>query len=253
MSKESNVCQVGKVRKHYAELRSTNDTALLLLRQEKPPEGLVITTDFQQAGRGQMQNNWHSDAGQNILMSTILYPTFLPLSKAFYLNKCVSLALVQVLAEVADLEAEVKWPNDIYVNSQKIAGILIQNTLQGDRLISTVVGIGLNVNQTRFNADLTRATSLSLLKSKTFDRAEVLAALSRALTQRYQEMKNNQEILDREYHRLLYRRGVWSTYLDEKQDLFQGMIEGIDPDGKLKMLIKSGESRSFAHSEIKFI
>ena len=253
MSNEGNVCQVGKVRVHRSEVTSTNDLATQLLRHEDPPEGLVITTDFQQDGRGQLQHAWISDPGKNILMSIIFYPTFLPVSKAFYLNKCFSLAIVETISLVTGLHAQVKWPNDIYVDDQKISGILIQNALQKDTINSSIVGIGLNINQTKFPSKLTKASSLSILCSRVFDREEVLKTLCTCLSSSYERLMNNPAALDLEYEQRLYRKGSWSLYLDILQQPFSGKIECVEADGRLKILTKTGEFKSFAHSEISFV
>ena len=130
------------------ELESTNNYAKQLV-SDKVEEGTVVLAQFQSKGRGQQGNYWESETGKNLLFSLILYPDFLEAEFQFSLSMLVSLAIVSVLDEETD-EVQIKWPNDIYVGKLKIAGILIENTIKGSKLGSTIVGVGLNLNQEMF-------------------------------------------------------------------------------------------------------
>ncbi|HYQ56854.1 MAG TPA: biotin--[acetyl-CoA-carboxylase] ligase, partial [Draconibacterium sp.] len=120
-----------------SEVDSTNNYAKQLVA-EKAHSGTVVLAQYQKNGRGQVGNFWESEAGKNLLFSLILYPAFLDAGKQFYISKVVSLALVEVLNECI-IDVKIKWPNDIYVGDKKIAGILIENTMKGNKLESSVI------------------------------------------------------------------------------------------------------------------
>src|SRR5205823_6191960 len=106
------------------------------------PEGVVVVTDFQTAGRGQDRIGWESEPGKNLLLSVLLKPASLDVKRIFLLSKAVSLALKDLMTEYK-IESKIKWPNDIYVGEKKICGTLIENTLRGEQLQQSIVGIGL--------------------------------------------------------------------------------------------------------------
>ena len=136
--------------------RSTNQVASDLLSVKKPNEGLVVLTRNQTEGRGQRGSHWESEPGKNLTFSTILKPTFLPISRIFDLTIVASLAIVRSLADFGLESCKIKWPNDIYCRDAKIAGILIENAVRANQIEWAIVGIGLNVNQTKFlTADAT--------------------------------------------------------------------------------------------------
>ena len=161
MIKSINTIFVGKVLHEFEALGSTNQHALQLLKESTPAEGTIILTHDQYAGKGQATNKWESAPHKNLTFTTILYPKFLPARKQFLLNQVVSLSVFDTLQKYITEGLTIKWPNDIYVFDKKITGILIQNSLQGHTLQSSIVGIGLNVNQIDFPPDIVqRATSM---------------------------------------------------------------------------------------------
>src|SRR5688572_4624485 len=125
---------------------STNTYAATLLKNQKPPEGLIIQALHQTAGRGQMGTNWHSIAGESLTFSVILTPDFLPAEKQFYLNMAISFGLYEYLSVKGIHDGLIKWPNDLLVHRRKIAGILIENSIKGKALQHSIVGIGININ-----------------------------------------------------------------------------------------------------------
>lgn len=130
-------------------LPSTNTYAVSLLKEGDIPEGTIIYTNFQASGRGQMGNTWESEDGKNLLISIIIFPKMIKPAKQFIISKTVSLGIYDFLRRHIN-NVLIKWPNDIYVNNDKIAGILIENSLLNDEIESTIVGIGINVNQQKF-------------------------------------------------------------------------------------------------------
>lgn len=279
------------VARHYDQLDSTNAEALRLLRaaDKLPSGGSFITTDFQTAGRGQGQNGWYASAGQNFLGSLIYFPEQLPAGDLFALTQAASLAVVEVIQiltnevasiaaspasqtttyfhipegepkrrSTASLDIRIKWPNDIYVNDRKIAGLLIQNSLQGSRVQWSVIGLGLNINEMDFPPELReKATSIALWNAKrTIDLAlarNVILATSLAKIKHHLAPARRAE-MRRQYHRLLYRLDETANYLNVAANQpFRGKIRGVDASGKLLVEHEIGRMQTYTLKEIAFI
>lgn len=242
---------------HLKSIDSTNSYASQLMGDIKPVEGTLIYTFDQQNGRGQRGNTWETEPNKNVASSFILYPSFLQASRQFLLNKIVSLAVADLMAELLQptdktSEIRIKWPNDVYVGSKKIAGILIENTLRENTIQNAIVGVGININQTAFNADI-NATSLALTTNKEFDLMQVLEKLSEFIEARYLQLKGNKlESIDASYLQHLYQLNEWHNYTSDNH-LFEGKIIGISAIGKLQVGLKSTEIREFDLKEIRFV
>lgn len=242
---------------HLKSIDSTNSYASQLMGDIKPLEGTLIYTFDQQNGRGQRGNTWETEPNKNVASSFMLYPSFLQAGRQFLLNKITSLAVADLMAELIQTsdktsEIRIKWPNDIYVGTKKIAGILIENTLRENNIQSSIIGIGLNINQTKFNADI-NATSMSLITKKEFDLMQVLEKLSEFIEARYLQLKANKlESIDSAYLQHLYQLNEWHNYTSENQ-LFEGKIIGISAIGKLQVQLKTNEINEFDLKEIKFV
>ena len=134
------------------ECDSTNDEIMRLIKQNKAFEGLVVHTDHQNKGKGQRGNIWLDEPKKNALLSILLYPTFITSSQHHFLNIIVGLAVSDALACYLPKEIiSLKWPNDLFVHNKKMGGILIENNLQGEKILSSIIGIGININQQGFN------------------------------------------------------------------------------------------------------
>lgn len=231
---------------------STNQYLDEFLSKNSPVEGLVVIADYQSQGQGQNGRIWESKPGDNLLMSLYLKPDFLPAAEGFYLNVIASLAIVQVLEEVYnDQRVRVKWPNDVYVGNNKISGILIKNTISGQNLSDSIIGIGLNVNQEDYGE--LQATSMRLLLDKKQDRKHVMERLFYHLQENYQELKNgNKELLRKTYELRMYRRGENHKYELESGDHVMGSIQGIKEDGRLAIMI-DGQPRYFYNNTITYL
>lgn len=158
-----NTLFVGRNFLEVPQAGSTNDLAWELL-QERPADGTVISTLDQNAGRGQGQTVWKSQPGANLTFSLILYPQFLSPTTIFDLNRAICNALADAVhAALPSSDVKVKWPNDIWVGNRKLCGVLIRNQFSTTAVTASVIGIGLNVEQTEFPAELQEtATSLRL-------------------------------------------------------------------------------------------
>ena len=246
-----NTLFIGKELHNFPSLSSTNTYSTELLSKSNPPEGTVILTYNQTAGRGQIGSKWESAPDKNVSMSIILYPKFLAAREQFNLNAAVSLAIFDVASRYVK-DVKVKWPNDIYIGKKKVAGILIQNTLTGKNIQSAVVGIGLNVNQTEFTSDAPNPTSLKLETEKSVDLNQIVQDIAQALEKRYLQLKSGKSKQIRmEYIAHLYRFGKPFTFQRTDDSYFTGIITGISSLGKLIIDTETGEEE-FGLKEVRF-
>ena len=240
---------------HIVELEetdSTNNYAKQMLAEAKPLEGTVIVAHNQTKGRGQQGNVWHTEKGKNLTCSYILYPVFLGADKHFYLNMVVSLAVKEVCEIYLEDEVKVKWPNDIYFGKNKIAGILIENSISGSSVITSIAGIGINVNQMEFDESLPNPSSLQLLTEREIKVTEVLQQLSVYLEKYYLQLrKGNFHFLQRAYTEALFRYNQ-TAYFKRGEQTFKGEVAGIARDGKL-IIHSNGKELRFTMQEIQFV
>ena len=241
---------------HSIELPSTPSTNLAAqkLLKDRPPEGTLVWTREQTAGRGQAGNSWIAQPGLNLTFSIILYPEFLSAREVFYLSKMTSIAIRGILAKyLSGNEILIKWPNDLLADKEKIAGILIENQFEGALLKSTVIGIGVNVNQVIFPSGLnTPASSMKLSSGMEFETKEVLESLLSALESQYLNLRAGKlALLDRQYFAGLY------GYQDRVKVEIEGKekecyLVGVDKSGRLAL--KDGEQlRYFDLKELRFV
>ena len=244
----ANTLFTGQKLVYMPECHSTNGEALSLLQNTpQVAEGAVIVTDNQTAGRGQRGNTWESEAGKNLTFSIILKPTFLHPKDQFKLNMAVSLGLYDYLtSQVTDVR--IKWPNDMMLGNQKTCGMLIENQISGQQIQSSIIGIGLNVNQQSFS--LPTPTSVSLKKGHEFVLDEVLAELLQWIEGRYLQLRANIDLKD-EYVNALYARGEQHSF-KSGETIFEGMITGIDNVGLLEVAVGNGK-RYFDLKQIQLL
>ncbi len=256
MSNISNTLFIGKVLLRYNSLDSTNLEAQRMLSETpKLIEGTVIVADNQTAGKGQRGNQWASPSGQNMLSSFILYPKHYQPKQQFNLNIIASLAILDLLQDLGINGACVKWPNDIYIGKKKVAGILIQNNLANQHIVSTIIGIGLNVNQTQFDASLPNPTSIKshLSVKEDLDLEYILDRVCYFLEKRYLQSKSKlgSQHLRLDYTNQMFRINEVASYMiDERAQA--GIIEGIDEMGKLILRMEE-HLRVFDFQELRFL
>jgi BirA family biotin operon repressor/biotin-[acetyl-CoA-carboxylase] ligase len=249
-----NTLFIGKVLLAFDELESTNTYGTELLSKTKPTEGTVISTFRQTAGRGQIGSRWESEPDRNLSFSILLYPTFLAPREQFLLSMTIALAVRTFIARYTEKMVTVKWPNDIYVGNRKICGILIQNATSTQSLQSSVVGIGVNVNQTQFSENAPNATSLALETGREFSLFELLQDLCQRVEQRYLQLKNaaGRAFLYEQYQSHLYRYNEPASFQRQDGSTFSGIITGVSDIGKLLVRTKH-VVEAFDIKEIRFL
>jgi BirA family biotin operon repressor/biotin-[acetyl-CoA-carboxylase] ligase len=237
----------------FDTIDSTNSKALQMASLENVGEGSVVVANYQQKGRGQRGNEWQSNANENLLMSLILYPSFLPPKKIFLLNQVIALAVYDVVAAYCNQKINIKWPNDIMMNDKKIAGILIENSFRGDELANSVAGVGLNVNQRVFDNFNLLATSLSIASTKNYEIIEVARTLQNKIEFWYSTLKHgNFQLIDEFYHGRLYRLNEFSKFKINNETVL-GTIRGVAESGKLLFEKENREILKLDNKEIEFV
>ncbi len=232
---------------------STNDYLRRLSESNALGDYTAVMALKQLQGRGQMGSMWQSEAGKNLTFSILRNDLNWPVDEGFVLNLCVSLAIYSVLKDMKVPELSIKWPNDILSGSSKICGVLIENKILGNTIHSSIIGIGLNVNQLTFD-NLLHVSSLSLLLDKTFDLDELLHNIIKKLKVIFtrREIAGPDPLWD-DYEKLLFRKGKPSTFENNEGELFMGRIEGVSRDGKLIVALEEDVKREFATKEIKLL
>jgi len=187
----------------FEEIDSTNSEARRHL--DHAMEGTVWTASFQTNGRGQYTRRWESNKGLNLLATLLLRPVFLPANRQFLISKCTALAICDFLVTL-DLSPRIKWPNDIYIGSNKICGILIEHQLSGNNLTSSIIGFGMNINQTQFQG-APKPTSIALETGVQHNVDVILAQVLQEIQKWYQTLRDgNSGKIDRSYDKLLINK-----------------------------------------------
>jgi BirA family transcriptional regulator, biotin operon repressor / biotin---[acetyl-CoA-carboxylase] ligase len=234
-----------------SKIDSTNAFAGRLLNETSVPEGTVIIAEEQTHGRGQRGTNWQSEPGKNLTFSLILKPSFLRADKQFVLNKAISLAVADFIKLVGITEVKIKWPNDILIKGKKVAGILIENQIRNAFISGSIVGIGININQSDFQNELADATSIRIEKSKEENLNECFEQLCECLEKRYLALRGGSDI-DSEYLKMLFKYNERVIFEAEELRFF-GTIKNISEEGKLQILTDNDVLKSFDLKQIKFI
>lgn len=243
---------IGKNLIELEKIDSTNNYAKNLLAKERPAEGTLIIANEQYSGRGQMGNVWQTDSGMNLTLSIVLYPDFLEADKQFFLSMAISLGVKDFCESVLNDEVKIKWPNDIYYHDSKLGGILIENTISGSRLSSSVIGIGINVNQKEFDPSLSNPTSLSLISNEAYKLPKLTEQLCSFIEKYYLQLRQQHyNFLDKGYMVSLYRYQQTHEFKKGNQ-VFKGEINGVAKDGKL-LIHSGGKELRFAFKEVEYV
>ena len=232
---------------HFKEVESTNLLALSMMKENKTSLPFVITTDFQTSGKGQLSNKWESENGKNLLIS-IAINTDIKIENQFILNVISSLSVLDLLEDLNLENLSVKWPNDILVGKRKIAGILIQNKLLSDTIKSTVIGIGLNINQSKFTTFKREATSVKNENITNLSISEIIDRLLAFLEFRFSKSDNENW---KDYFEKLYLKDKVAPFEIERKKQM-GIIRKVNKTGEL-VLETEDSIRNFQMKEIEFL
>ena len=235
---------------YVPECHSTNSLLNELNDHQELPEGTVLVTDHQTAGRGQRGNVWEAAQGMNLTFSILLRPKFLEAKDQFRLNMAVSLAIANSLQSCLSQGIKLKWPNDILVDGKKIGGVLIESQLQGSSLSCSIVGLGINVNQGHFIHP--GASSIHKLTSAFYELNDLFQRLLESLEVEYLDLRAGRiTTLKQRYLNSLYKFREQHQF-ESNGENFMGSISDVDENGKL-CVVSNGTTKSFTFKELKFL
>lgn len=226
---------------------STNNYAMQLIDADKAQHGLTITARTQTGGKGQRGRSWTGEPGKSLLMSIITDPK-LPITDQFVFNALVAVVIADLLAHNYNIpHTYIKWPNDIIVGDKKAGGILIENIIRGSRWAHSVIGLGLNVGQEHFPAELPYATSLLIATGSHFDVGRLCVQLSENITAAVSHPPPADVVMKR-YNEYLYKKGAPQGFHDDKRH-WQATILNARPDGTLQVQLSDDTLVCYHHGQ----
>lgn len=211
----------------------------------------VVVTENQLKGKGQRGAQWVSENGKNLTFSTLINHIDIHPRDIYLINIITAIALIETLEKYQLKDLHIKWPNDILSENKKICGILIENSIKSNGKIQSVIGIGLNVNQKLFE-NLPQASSMSLLKNKTFDKEILLKAISISLEAHFNERIDSGQLWEK-YHALLFKKGIPTVFENNSHSKFMAIIQGVTPLGRLQLLLEDDSLEEYDIKEIKML
>jgi len=236
------------------EVDSTNTFLKNLVSNSKPLiEGTVIMAEDQYAGRGQQNNGWHTEAGKNLTFSLLLKPTFLPLADQFDLTRAISVGVYDALEPLLGDKLKIKWPNDIYYADKKLGGMLIENVVQGSQIKNSIIGIGLNINQSSFPPHLPHAVSVQQILHQDYDLKILLADICRHIEAYYLNLKAGKINFVR---KMYLSRLYWINELKQFKTpagTFTGTIKTVKDNGLLIVEDNTNTQLEYNLKEIEFL
>jgi len=231
---------------------STNDYLKELSKQDGLENFTTVVAEMQTKGKGQMGASWVSEKGKNLIMSVLIKEIVKNSEEVFHLNVAVAVSIIEVLQNLNLPNLAIKWPNDILSDEKKVAGILIENRFKSHTKIESVVGIGLNVNQTDFTS-FPKASSLALLMKKEFDREQLLELIVIKIKQNCVLINSNSsKNLWKQYFSYLFKKDIEMPFKDNNNNnLFSGTILGVTRDGKLEVILQDKSIKTFGIKELQ--
>ena len=231
---------------------STNSYLRQLCSEKTLKDYTIVVAKHQTQGRGQMGTLWDSEKGKNLMFSLFKDLSMHDVEFPFYISMAISLAITKTFKALNIPDLTIKWPNDILSADKKICGILIENVIK-NKLNSTIIGVGVNVNQTEFK-DLPKASSLKNITGFHYDLDEILHSIINDT--KYYSLLLQEEKYDAvktEYETLLFRRNKPSTFKNAEGELFPGFIKGVTKYGKLQVLLEDDIVKKFDLKEIELL
>ena len=240
---------------NYVRLEQTDSTNAYLQRRQSECDirNWVVSADEQTAGKGMGNNGWESEVGKNLTFSLAVDMGFLPAERQFLLSQAVPLGIIEVLDELLPAETlSIKWPNDIFYENRKLAGILINSTIKASMMDVSIIGIGLNVNQMQFQDWPTHPISLKMISGKDFDLQPLLEQIAERIITKVEQLKIDPSSIEQDYLKRLFRYHTWADY-EVGGKVLRLFLTGIDPFGRLMLMNEANEPYCFDIKEIKFI
>ncbi len=232
---------------------STNSYLRKLSAEEIVQDYMTVIAKEQTNGRGQMGTVWSSQSAKNLTFSVFKDVSQFDLEHPFYISIVTSLALLKTLQFFSISRLSIKWPNDILSEDKKICGILIENVIKQNNINASIIGVGLNVNQTEFK-NLPKASSLKIISGKVFDLDEIVHVILKNLKHYFLLLKKGHyDILKNDYETYLFRKNKPSTFKDEEGVVFSGFIKGISMSGNLQVLLEDAIIKEFDLKEIQLL
>ncbi len=242
---------IGQPFYELSEVDSANNYAMGQVQTEMAEHGAVWFTHYQSAGKGQRGKSWMAEPGQNLLMSVALEPSFLSVDNQFLLNVIIALSCCKFFQKYAVDSSCIKWPNDIYWKDRKAGGILIENVFRAKRWKYSIVGIGININQTLFSPDLPNPVSLKQITGTTFEPVALAKELCELLQYNWNELKHGKgnELLE-EYNLNLYKRNEIVTF-EKENTMFNAFVKKVNRNGEL--LINNGKDSTIQFGSVVWL
>ncbi|WP_026715517.1 biotin--[acetyl-CoA-carboxylase] ligase [Flavobacterium daejeonense] len=231
---------------------STNDFLKALSGSQELENFTVVTAENQTKGKGQMGAVWNSEKSKNLIMSVFVKGFITNADEAYLLNIAAALSVIEALKKNNIKNLSIKWPNDIMSANSKIAGILIENSFKSDGSVFTIIGIGLNVNQTDFT-DLPKASSMAVVANAIFDKEEILHLIVQELETNLELIKSSATTLWDNYMSLLFKRGLPMPFKTQDEKNFMGIIKGVSAAGKLIVLLEDDHLVEYGLKEIQML
>ncbi|WP_018613123.1 biotin--[acetyl-CoA-carboxylase] ligase [Segetibacter koreensis] len=233
------------------EVDSTNNYAMRQVQAQMAVHGATWFAQYQNAGKGQRGKAWKAVHGENIIMSTVLEPAFLGIDNQFLLNVTVALACFDLFNKYTIDETSIKWPNDIYWRDRKAGGMLIENVLKGKEWKFSIAGLGININQTFFPADLPNPVSLKQITGKSFNVTDLAKELCQCLDYRWKQLKEQKDNdLLQEYSSHLYKLDEMVTFKKDGS-IFNAVVTGVSRNGEL--LVKTDRPMALTYGSVNWI
>lgn len=235
----------------FVDSTTSTNKELAALLNGSVNEGFIVQTNYQTQGKGQAGNYWESEAGKNLLFSMVLYPEFLPPIKQFLISKATSVAIVKVLNGLKN-GFEIKWPNDIYFQNKKLAGILIETAIMGSQMKHAIIGIGLNVNQEVFQK-APNPISLKQILGKELDVTHLLKSIKSSILNEYKTLKSGDiHQINSEYSKYLFRsKGLWK--FKDANGVFEASVSHVKENGLLVLKTTQGTTSEYWMKEVEFL
>jgi BirA family biotin operon repressor/biotin-[acetyl-CoA-carboxylase] ligase len=232
---------------------STNDYLKQLSTYSDTENFTVVIAKEQTNGKGQMGSKWESEKNKNLIVSILIKNILSDSNQIFNLNIAISSAIFNALKSFQIPNLSIKWPNDILSGKEKIAGILIENIIKADSQIFSIIGFGINVNQTNFD-NLINANSLKNIINKELDINSLLVKIIDCIKENIELLKDKQEnLLWENYNNLLFRKSIPTVFEDSNHNKFMGIIQEVSRNGKLILALEDNLIQDFEIKKIKML